>query len=345
MKSIIIANITWNASGWRDNTYINPHAGHRYARKYPGHESLNFKFDKKIDKNGKVYGYVQWTHHPKKFSNGGVIIFYSRNLKTNEGEIVGIYGNVEILASPKKTPYPGFHENELYSNIIAEENLSMLFPVPLSDKKYKKMLATKRLVPQVGFRLVDDLKLAKSIIHDEITALKQPSIRQAELKKLKAIYEYITGESYILDLRYEDEDLREQDEILKILRRRKEDYKEKIIQDLKGLKPADPEIIKIEGKTYKRDNKTIAELKILRDFKCQICNTQILKRDGSFYVEAAHIIPKHRKGLEVPENILILCPNHHKEFDLGNKKIISHTKDKIIFILNNKKFTVNLGFE
>lgn len=343
MKSIIIANITWNDTGWRDNTYINPHAGHTYARQYPGHESLNFKFDKAIDKQGKIHGYVQWTHPPKKFSDGGVIIFYSRNLKTNKGEIVGIYGNVKILRSLIKTPYPGFHENALYSNIIAEEKLSMLFPIPLNDKKYKKMLTTKRLVPQVGFRLIDDVKLAKSIIHDEIVELKRSGIRQTESKKLKAIYEYITGEPYILDLQYEDEDLREQDEILEILRRRKEDQKEKIIQDLRNLKPTDPEVIKFEGKTYKRDNKTIAEIKILRNFKCQICNTQILKKDGNFYIEAAHIKPKHKRGLETPENILILCPNHHKEFDLGKKEIIWHTKDIIKFKLNDTDYSVRLS--
>ena len=44
--------------------------------------------------------------------------------------------------------------------------------------------------------------------------------------------------------------------------------------------------------------------------------------DGSFYIEAAHIKPKSQQGTETPDNILILCPNHHKEFDLGKREII-----------------------
>ena len=45
MNKVLIANITYNPQGWRDNSYINKNAGHAYAKKFPGHESLNFKFE------------------------------------------------------------------------------------------------------------------------------------------------------------------------------------------------------------------------------------------------------------------------------------------------------------
>ncbi len=299
--------------------YVNPRAGHRYAREVPGHESLNFKFDKSIDKNGKIHGYIQWTNPPKKFLSDGLIIFYSRNLNTNKGEIVGIYGKAEILRTPIKVPYIGFEKNYLLANIVADEKYSMRFPIELNEKKYKNMLNTNRLVPQVGFRLVNDLNIPKSIIQDEIVALRRSGIRQEELEKLVTIYEYIVEEPYRFASQLYD-DLREQEEILDILNKKKENLRESIIQDLKNLKPTASEIVNFEGKTYKRDNKTIANLKYLRNSKCQICSHQILKKDGRFYVEAAHIVPKHKKGLETPDNILILCPNHHKEFDFGNKE-------------------------
>mgnify|MGYP006360662093 CR=1 FL=1 len=54
----------------------------------------------------------------------------------------------------------------------------------------------------------------------------------------------------------------------------------------------------------------------------------------------AHIIPKKDKGNENKENILILCPNHHKEFDYGKRKIIEHTKKEIVFELNEKLYTI-----
>lgn len=341
MKPIIIANITWNPEGWR-NIYVNRHAGHRYVREAPGHESLNFKFDKAIDKNGKVHGYVQWTNPPRKYLSDGLVIFYSRNLKTNRGEIVGVYGGAKIIRPPLKTSYIGFENDLLLANIVAEEKLSMLFPIPLHEKKYKKILKTNRLVPQVGFRLIDDVGLAKSIIVDEILALRRVGMRQDEIEKLAMIYEYITGEQYVLDTNMDD-DAKEQDEIIVILREQSENAKKNIVQDLKNLNPADPEIVAFKGKTYKRDNKTIAELKLLRDFKCQICGKQIIKKNGDYYIEAAHVIPKCKKGLETPENILILCPNHHKEFDVSDKNIINHDKKVIRFRLNSVEYVVDLS--
>lgn len=322
---------------------MNRQAGHRYVREAPGHESLNFKFDKPIDKDGKVHGYVQWTYPPKDFQSGGVVIFYSRNLKTNEGEIVGVYGDAEVVRKPISTRYLGFEKNTLLANIITKERFSVLFPIPLIEKKYKKMLETKRLVPQVGFRWIKDVSIARHIIRDEIVALKRSGIRQDELKKLVSIYEHVTGEVYKESLITEDSDVKEQDEIIAVLR--KIDRRKEIIQDLKNLKPTEPEIIRFEGKTYKRDNKTIAELKIIRGFKCQICSKQILKKNGGFYVEASHITPKSKKGLEAPDNILILCPNHHKEFDLGHREILSHNKDSIRFRLNNVEHSVDLSIQ
>ena len=83
-------------------------------------------------------------------------------------------------------------------------------------------------------------------------------------------------------------------------------------------------------------------IKYLRDFKCQICGVAIEKRDGQLYVEAAHIDPKHKKGTETLENIILLCPNHHKEFDLGSREILERNKDMIEFKLNGRVHQINL---
>ncbi len=56
------------------------------------------------------------------------------------------------------------------------------------------------------------------------------------------------------------------------------------------------------------------------DFKCQICDFTFQKRDGTYYIEAAHIIPLKDGGTDAPENIVILCPNHHKMLDEGDEK-------------------------
>jgi len=91
-----------------------------------------------------------------------------------------------------------------------------------------------------------------------------------------------------------------------------------------------------------RNAKAILLIKQLRGNQCQICKTAILKKDGGFYVEGAHIKNKSADGPESIDNIIVLCPNHHKEFDYGNRKIISHTSDEIKFTLNSETYTISL---
>ena len=331
----LIANITWNPTGWR-NTYINPRAGHKYAREFPGHESLNFKFDKKgIDKNNEIFGFIQWKSKPVHFKNGGTIIFFSNNTDERKGQIVGIYSNVEILKKRKKTNWKGFQNNLLDLNIKAEESISLLFPVPLDANSYKED-KTKRLTGQIGYSYYD-ISLAEKIVEDELIELVKGGVQKNEFNKLRNIYSHITGKEFDLDLINTDEI--EQQELISFF---KESDKAKIIYDLSNLKESETETVYVNQKTYKRDNKTIAQLKIIRDFKCQICGTIIIKKNGEFYIEAAHIKPKHKKGRETPDNILILCPNHHKEFDYGNRIIIQHTKEQIEFKLNGIQHKIDL---
>lgn len=346
MSRFIIANVTWNESGWR-SIYVNPRAGHRYAREHPGHESLNFDFNKKgLDTDQNIFGYVQWRGAPRKFQNGGMILFYSKNLKNGRNEIIGVYGHAEILKPYGETKWKGFEADKLISNIKADKELSILFPIPLNADKYSN---NKRLVPQAGLKYID-LQLASRIISDEIEELKKSGIRQEEYLKLTKIFEYVTGSKYeqftptIEHRKDEDEQKELEIEIQKEITQ-DDRYKNKLIQELKTLTPQSPEKIEFKGKYYKRDNKTLAALKLIRNYKCQICGKTILKKDGSFYIEAAHIKMKSKEGPETPDNILVLCPNHHKEFDLGNRKILEHTKSKIRFELNGESHGISLSLD
>lgn len=126
---------------------------------------------------------------------------------------------------------------------------------------------------------------------------------------------------------------------------KKETKREQILDDLKNLKETDPEIISINHKSYKRDNKTIAQIKFLRNFQCQICGISIQKKDGTKYIEAAHIKAKYQKGRETPDNIILLCPNHHKEFDFGDLKVNEHSLSNFVFTLNGSVYNLNLLIE
>lgn len=67
-----------------------------------------------------------------------------------------------------------------------------------------------------------------------------------------------------------------------------------------------------------RDSQLALGVKELYDYKCQVCNTR-LECVGGPYAEAAHIKPlgTGHDGPDIIENLLCLCPNHHKLFDGG----------------------------
>lgn len=141
---------------------------------------------------------------------------------------------------------------------------------------------------------------------------------------------------------FETKDEMEQNDIERIIAN--EDIG-KIIEELNNIKTTDPITVIINTVTYKRDNKTISQLKHLRDYRCQMCGVQIPKSDGGFYIEGAHIDPKRDKGNELPNNIMILCPNHHKEFDFGKPETLIRNEDFFKFNLNGNQYDISLKIE
>lgn len=337
-RSVMAVNISWNPHHWQ-RPYTDPRAGHSYARKYPGHESVNFHFNKPgIDTETTVYGFSQWQHYPKNFSNCGYVLFYTKNLDTNEAQIVGIYGDVVILNPQQEFHYHGFENNTLQCNMKAAKALSLLLPQPLDAKKY----SSGRMVGQIGFTYYDQAT-AQKIVSDEYSLLENaggfPATSYAVLNR---IYEQLTGSplSKQADIESEQNDIEEQNELEKAEAKR---YITKLLDDLRNVEATDPEQVEVHGKVYKRVNRTIAQLKIVRGHKCQICGHSIKKKDGSLYVEAAHITPKKHKGTELPSNIILLCPNHHKEFDLGKKEIIKRTAEVLVVKVNEKEYSIDLS--
>ena len=84
-----------------------------------------------------------------------------------------------------------------------------------------------------------------------------------------------------------------------------------------------PKRVKSVAYRVLRDTKTSQEVKLLHGGECQICGHGITLPDGTKYAEAHHIQPlggKH-KGLDIRENIVCVCPNHHVELDYGLREI------------------------
>ena len=76
-------------------------------------------------------------------------------------------------------------------------------------------------------------------------------------------------------------------------------------------------------KRLARNQRLVVDLKALYGGRCQCCGFTFAKKDGSPYSEAAHIrrISLRKADLDVKDNLLVLCPNHHKMLDHGPLEI------------------------
>jgi hypothetical protein len=72
-----------------------------------------------------------------------------------------------------------------------------------------------------------------------------------------------------------------------------------------------------------RDRRKAAALKAHYGNACAICGVRLQVGEGRFYSEAAHIRPLGRPydGPDKASNMLVLCPNHHLQFDRGIVRI------------------------
>ena len=91
---------------------------------------------------------------------------------------------------------------------------------------------------------------------------------------------------------------------------------------LAGHEESHPDRRTIEVSRIDRDTKLIKELKKLYENRCQICGKLIRLKDQD-YSEAHHLKPlgSPHEGPDDKANILILCPNHHVEFNYGSMAI------------------------
>ncbi len=68
-----------------------------------------------------------------------------------------------------------------------------------------------------------------------------------------------------------------------------------------------------------RDRTTANWLKQQYNHTCQVCGHQLYQNPDTGYSEIHHLRPlgAPHHGPDVPENMLVLCPNHHADFDNG----------------------------
>jgi hypothetical protein len=80
-----------------------------------------------------------------------------------------------------------------------------------------------------------------------------------------------------------------------------------------------PKVIAAQIRRIVRDYELVAFLKRLYKGRCQCCEFSFVKADGRPYCEVAHLRPISllEPGIDTKDNLVVLCPNHHKLLDLG----------------------------
>lgn len=76
-----------------------------------------------------------------------------------------------------------------------------------------------------------------------------------------------------------------------------------------------------------RNSESVLDLKEAYDYRCQLCGNRRFRDDNRPYAEGHHVRPLSPPydGPDVPGNVLILCSNHHADFDYGVVEIDPET--------------------
>lgn len=88
---------------------------------------------------------------------------------------------------------------------------------------------------------------------------------------------------------------------------------------------------KIITKRSFRDRRNVEPIKRFFNYSCQYCGYRLRSTSGRYICHFAHIVPHSKTRNNTLENVLILCPKHHTEFDYNEEKkriILNTIKEK-----------------
>ena len=96
----------------------------------------------------------------------------------------------------------------------------------------------------------------------------------------------------------------------------------------RDLATPDPDRVETTRSRVVRNTDLAHDMKRMYDYVCQICGDTRRGPGGDPYAEAHHIRPlgNPHDGPDEPGNILVLCPNHHADFDYGRLAVDPETR-------------------
>lgn len=82
-----------------------------------------------------------------------------------------------------------------------------------------------------------------------------------------------------------------------------------------------PTRVRTEVSRIIRNTAFVKQPKKEHDYRCQVCGDVRRGPNGMPYAEGHHLHPLGDGGIDDEANILVLCPNHHSDFDYGLVRI------------------------
>ncbi len=83
-----------------------------------------------------------------------------------------------------------------------------------------------------------------------------------------------------------------------------------------------PAVLQKTSPTYARDDSVRSWVIDKAKGVCEYCGKRgFMKPDGTYYVEAHHIISLSKQGPDKVENVIALCANHHREAHYGADRV------------------------
>jgi hypothetical protein len=91
-----------------------------------------------------------------------------------------------------------------------------------------------------------------------------------------------------------------------------------------------------------RDEEVVSLIKKLRGPQCQICGATFQTKTGSFYAEVDHLATLSKGGLDISQNMLVLCAHHHRQFHFGDEQILKHTEQELEVSLDGTRYVCHV---
>lgn len=94
-------------------------------------------------------------------------------------------------------------------------------------------------------------------------------------------------------------------------------------------------------RTFRRNPVLSTALKIKYKDSCQICGATFKTDRGRFFTDTHHLRSLRKGGTDTSDNIVVVCPNHHRILGRSDLKFISKTRSRVIIEASGQRFEIH----